>query len=168
MAETTPLSALAARFVDREVAEQLFAQPFAELGAWAGEAFVEGYCLRLLEEDQAGLVVGTVDLCGDLERLDASVATVADGLRVGDPVPYLLGDPDVTFHAVDRIIAAVIKKRLEHHRGFAVDRPWADLEEYITWWVVQGYAVRVAETTSVPRGDRAVGRLDVSTFSQTP
>jgi hypothetical protein len=144
LAESAPLSALAAGFVECEVAEQLRARPFAELGAWAGEAFVAGYSLRLVEEEHAGLAVATVDHGGDLERLDA---TVAAGLRAGDAVPYLLGDPGVIFRAVNRIIASVVENRLDHHRHHLADRACSGLQEYLTWWVVQGYAVRVAETT---------------------
>jgi hypothetical protein len=38
-----------------------------------------------------------------------------------------------------------VSNRLDHWREAVDDAAWRELEEYVTWWLVQGYAVRVAE-----------------------
>jgi hypothetical protein len=59
-----------------------------------------------------------------------------------------LGDEDVTVAALDRIIASEVTRRLQNWREDIDDEAWAELEEYITWWAVKGYALRVAEMAS--------------------
>ncbi len=60
---------------------------------------------------------------------------------------FLAGDERVVA-ALDRIIASEVNRRLEHWRDSVDDAAWAELEEYITWWVVKGYALRVAEVAA--------------------
>jgi hypothetical protein len=60
----------------------------------------------------------------------------------------MLGDDESIIAALDRIIGSEVDRRLDHWRESIDDKAWEELEEYITWWVVKGYALRVAETTT--------------------
>jgi hypothetical protein len=157
LAQAHPLSAPAKRFVDHAVGVQRTSQPLPEIGIWAGAALINGYCLRRVEEDEAGrsFSSGTprapgqpaADGPGDLEALDTAASTIAADLRAGDPKPHLLGSEECIFAALDRIIGSEVERRLDHWRDTIDDRAWAELEEYITWWVVKGYALRIAESS---------------------
>lgn len=150
LAQAHPLSPVAKRFVDRAVAVQRTSQPLPEIGIWAGAAVVNGYCVRRVEEDEAGVTFPAVPpppggLDEALDALDESASEIAAELRAGDPSPHLIGDGDRLFATLDRIIASEVERRLDHWRETVDDTAWAELEEYITWWVVKGYALRVAE-----------------------
>ena len=146
LAQTHPLTPLAKRYIDRAVGEQRTSQPLPEIGIWAGAALIVGYCLRRVEEDDAGFVLGAVGgAAHDLDRLEAEVAEVAADVRTGGSAEYLLGDEERTVAALDRLVHSEVDKRLEHWRDSVDDKAWAELEEYLTWWVVKGYAVRVVE-----------------------
>ena len=146
LAQAHPLSPSAKQFVDRAVALQRTSQPLPEIGIWAGAALVNGYCLRRVEEDEAGLrPEPAAEEVPDLDGLDASATAIAAELRTGDPAPHLLGGQDRIFTALNRIISSEVERRLDHLRDTIDERAWAELEEYITWWVVKGYALRVAE-----------------------
>ncbi|MBW3580384.1 MAG: hypothetical protein KY447_03885 [Actinobacteria bacterium] len=146
LAQTHPLTPLAKRFIDRAVGEQRTSQPLPEIGIWAGAALIVGYCLRRVEEDDAGLVLQAVPGAGyDLDALDAEVTDIAANVRTDAAGDYLLGDEDRTVAALDRLVHSEVDKRLEHWRDSVDDKAWAELEEYLTWWVVKGYALRVGE-----------------------
>ncbi|MBW3575510.1 MAG: hypothetical protein KY450_11675 [Actinobacteria bacterium] len=146
LAQTHPLTPLAKRYIDRTVGEQRTSQPLPEIGIWAGAALIGGYCLRRVEEDDAGLVLSAVEgTTYDLDRLDADVAAIAASVRSDGAREHLLGDDERTVAALDRLVHSEVDKRLEHWRDSVDDQAWAELEEYLTWWVVKGYALRVAE-----------------------
>jgi hypothetical protein len=150
LAQAHPLSAVAKRFVDRAVAVQRTSQPLPEIGIWAGAAVVNGYCVRRVEEEEAGVSFGPAPTAAgapDLDALDEAASDIAADLRGGDPSPHLVGDEERLFATLDRIIASEVDRRLDHWRDTIDDSAWAELEEYITWWVVKGYALRVAERT---------------------
>jgi len=139
---------MATRFVNKVIGEQRLGQPLPEIGIWAGAGLTTGYCLRRVEEDQAGVtLVPTVEPgspLGPPEPLEERTDVVAAELRqgVGD---HVLTDDETMVAALDRIIASEIERRLDHWRD-SIDEPArAELSEYITWWVVKGYALRVAE-----------------------
>lgn len=158
LAQAHPLSGDAKRFVDRAVGVQRTSQPVPEIGIWAGAALINGYCLRRVEEDEAGRPFEPASVShgsdkhgpGDLEALDTVASAVAADLRAGDPTAHLLGDQERIFAALNRIIGSEVERRLDHWRDSIDDRAWAELEEYITWWVVKGYALRVAESSLRP------------------
>ncbi|MDP8975074.1 MAG: hypothetical protein M3N28_01645 [Actinomycetota bacterium] len=149
LAQGHPLTPLAKRYVDRAVAQQRLDQPIVEIGIWAGYALTNGYCLRRVEEHAAGLVLAAaegVDL--DLDRLDEEAVRVAADLRGADAGRHILGDEEETIAALDSIIAGEVERRLDHWRDSVDETAWAELEEYIAWWAVKGYALRVAEMST--------------------
>ncbi|MHB1712642.1 MAG: hypothetical protein ACYCV7_14800 [Acidimicrobiales bacterium] len=150
LAQAHPLSPAATSSLNTEVHEQRASQPIAEIGDWAGAAIVTGYCLRRVEE--VAIVVhpvGRGDQRVDAEKPEAIdtdlVARIASGLRRGKAAQWLLVDEAVTVAALDRIIASEIDKRRDNWRDAVTDAAWGELEEYLAWWVVKGYAMRVAE-----------------------
>ena len=149
LAQAHPLTTLARQYIDRSVAEQRTSQPIPEIGIWAGAGAIGGYCLRRVEESEAGLDFEASD--GDLPDLDAleeATSTIAADLRSDGAGGHLLGDEDRTVEALDRIIASEVSRRLDHWKDDVDHAAWGELEEYLTWWVVKGYALRVAETVT--------------------
>jgi hypothetical protein len=147
LAQAHPFTSLAQRYLNRIVGEQRASQPLPEIGTWAGAALTGGYCLRRVEEDEAGLTLeasSEVDI--DLDRLDEVAVRVAADVRTGAGDHSLVDDERVVA-ALDRLVYTEVDKRLEHWRDSVDDKAWAELEEYLTWWVVKGYALRIAETT---------------------
>jgi hypothetical protein len=156
LAQAHPLSSLARRYLDWAIAGQRTSQPLPEIGIWAGAALLAGYCVRRVEEDDLGLEVAdlTVGVEITVEQLDEAAAEIAAEVRTGwgDSEPTVpLGHRDSSdeqrlIQALDRIVASEVANRLDHWRDSVDDAAWRELEEYITWWLVKGYAVRVAET----------------------
>ena len=150
LAQAHPLTALARRYVDRSVADQRTSQPVPEIGIWAGAATIGGYCLRRVEETEAGveLEASGEDQLPDLDALEETTSKIAAELRTDGAGGHLLGDEDRTIEALDRIIASEVSRRLDHWKDDVDQAAWGELEEYLTWWVVKGYALRVAETVT--------------------
>jgi hypothetical protein len=155
LAQAHPLSRSARRYLDWAVAGQRTSQPLPEIGIWAGAALLCGYCVRQVEEADLGLPTDAHEAESlTLEQLDAAATAIAADVRTGSvdsdrPVP--LGhrgapDDDRLIHVLDHIVATEVANRLDHWRDSVDDEAWRELEEYITWWVVKGYALRVAET----------------------
>ncbi len=148
LAQAHPLTALAKRYLDRAVAQQRLCQPIPEIGIWAGASLLNGYCLRCVEENDADVLLAAAtddSAFPDLDQLDDLATQVAAELRSETGNRHILGD-DGVFDALDRIINSEVNNRLGHWRDTIDDDAWAEMEEYITWWVVKGYALRVAET----------------------
>jgi len=148
LAQAHPLTALAKRYLDRAVAQQRLNQPIPEIGIWAGASLLNGYCLRCVEENDVDIQLvtsGDPAVFPDLDELDEVATRVAAELRSDTGSRHLVGD-DCVFDALDRIISSEVTNRLGHWRDTIDDDAWAEMEEYITWWVVKGYALRVAET----------------------
>lgn len=148
LAQAHPLTALAKRYLDRAVAQQRLSQPIPEIGIWAGASLLNGYCLRCVEENDADVHLATASddtVFPDLDELEEVATRVAAELRSDTGDRHLLGD-DAVFDALDRIISSEVSNRLGHWRDTIDDKAWVEMEEYITWWVVKGYALRVAET----------------------
>ena len=148
LAQAHPLTPLAKRFLDRSVEEQKASQPMAEIGMWAGAALLSGYCLRRVEETEAGLELAPDDESQpELDRLDEESARIAADLRTDAAADHLLLD-DRVIDALDRIIASEVSRRLDNWKDDVDQAAWGELEEYLTWYVVKGYALRVAETVT--------------------
>ena len=149
LAQAHPLTTLARQYVDRSVAEQRTSQPLPEIGIWAGAAAIGGYCLRRVEEAEAGLdLAAPAEDLPDLDALEEATSAIAADLRGDDATRHLLGDEDRTVEALDRIIGSEVSRRLDHWKDDVDEAAWGELEEYLTWWVVKGYALRVAETVT--------------------
>jgi hypothetical protein len=148
LAQSHPLTPLAKRYIDQAVAEQRLNQPVPEIGIWAGYALTNGYCLRRVEENAAGVVLSAADdVDVDIHRLDDEAERIAADVRTEGAGGHILGDEQEVIAALDGIIGGEVERRLDHWRDSVDDKAWAELEEYITWWVVKGYALRVAENT---------------------
>ena len=149
LAQAHPLTPLAKRFIDRAVEEQRTSQPMAEIGIWAGAALLSGYCLRRVEETEAGLdLAPDEDSQPELDRLDEESTRIAADLRTDEAATHLLSDDDRVIDALDRIIASEVARRLDNWKDDVDQAAWGELEEYLTWYVVKGYALRVAETVT--------------------
>lgn len=135
LAQAHALSAAAQRLMNRAVADEARTQPRPEFGAWAGSAFTQGYCLRRVEEGGADVVVTE----RPDDRLDEAASACAADVRSGG------GDP-TTVAALDLLVGSQVENRLEPWRDELDDETWASLEQYLTWWVVKGYGLRLAET----------------------
>jgi hypothetical protein len=149
LAQAHPMTPLAKRYLDQAVAVQRTSQPVDEIGIWAGAGMLKGYCLRRVEENDLDLhleAAGDEAALPDLEQLDEVAQRVAGEVRTDDGGDHFLGDADSIVEALDRIITSEVENRLDHWRESIDDKAWAELEEYLTWWVVKGYALRVAET----------------------
>jgi len=157
LAQAHPLSRLATRYVKRVVAQEGDSQPLPEIGIWAGGALLDGYCLRRVEEDlttvaSVGLDGGAGSGAGsdaereaELDRLDEAATAIAAELRSGTSGWRSPGTGAWTIAALDQLIGKGVERRLDHWRDAVDDAAWAELETYLTWWVVKGYALRVAE-----------------------
>ena len=149
LAQAHPLTPLAKRSIDRAVEEQRSAQPMAEIGIWAGAALLTGYCLRRVEETEAGLDLAPVeDAQPELEQLDEESTRIAADMRSDEASKHVLSDDDRVIDALDLIIASEVARRLDNWKDDLDQAAWGELEEYLTWYVVKGYALRVAETAT--------------------
>ncbi|MGH9122169.1 MAG: hypothetical protein ACRDYC_09535 [Acidimicrobiales bacterium] len=166
LAQTHPLTGLATRFVNQAVAQQRIDQPIPEIGIWAGSALIDGYCLRRVESEfgrtdavstpaaprtptregaSSGDIEGVVPAGADLAVLEAATSVIAADLRKGQVSSYEMVHEELTIAALDRLIARSVESRLDHWRDDIDAKAWDELSEYLTWWVVKGYALRVAE-----------------------
>ena len=150
LAQAHPLTTLARQYVDRSVAEQRTSQPIPEIGIWAGAATIAGYCLRRVEEAEAGveLAASGEDELPDLDALEEATSHIAAEMRSEGAGGHVLGNEDRIVEALDRIIGSEVSRRLDHWKDDVDQAAWGELEEYLTWWVVKGYALRVAETVT--------------------
>ena len=149
LAQAHPLTSLARRFIDRCAEEQRTSQPLPETGIWASAALLNGYCLRRVEEEDAGVRPEPAEEGAlGLDELEEAAARIAADLRTDEGARHVLGDDQRTVAAMERLIASDVERRLDHWRESVDKRAWTELGEYIAWWVVKGYALRVAETST--------------------
>ena len=145
LAQSHPMTEASHRYRQECSERERRQQPVTELGDWAGTALLVGYCLRRSEEQRVrtgGPADGPAPQGGiDLEEVTA----LSESLTVGDADSVTLLPATVTVAALDRIIAGEMDKRNEHLREQLDDASWAELEDYIAWWVIHGYALRACE-----------------------
>jgi len=148
LAQAHPLTGLAQELIAWMVSVERAVQTDAAVADWAGSELLAGYCLRRVEEDDAGLQYRPNPKQEvTLDQLDGVTREVATALRIGDPEPYLLGEPDEVFWALNGIITAEVDNRLQNFREEMDPAACDEFAEYVTAWVVTGYALRVAERT---------------------
>lgn len=153
LAQTHPLTPLAKRFIDRVAAQERTTQPLAETAIWASTALLTGYCVRRVEEADADLVLGpSPGDDPDLDSLDTAASEIAGRLRdegsLSPPHPDEHRGPTsdaMTVAALDRIIGSEVERRLGNWGDKVDAQAWSELADYVTWCVVKGYALRVAE-----------------------
>lgn len=140
LAQAHPLSPAAHRIVTSTVARESRSQPLEEAGVWAGAALTQGYCLRCVQEvasDRAADLAGALDD----DALDRAAVACADALRAGT-------GEELTVAVLDLLIESQVGHRLDQWRDDLEPSAWSELEQYVAWWVVKGYGLRVAETTA--------------------
>lgn len=130
--------------VDRERG----AQAHPEMGEWAGHAFTTGYCLRKVEEVDVNGSHPDVAEISELEAADNSASEVAATLRTTGLGALALFSESLVVDTLDRLILGEIDRRLDQWRDTTPPEVWRQLEDYLAWWVIKGYAFRVVETTS--------------------
>ncbi|MBA2280419.1 MAG: hypothetical protein M3527_01360 [Actinomycetota bacterium] len=163
LAQAHPLTATARRYMDAFVVEETESQPMPEIAVWASIAFLNGYCVRRVEEADAGVEEAAVPAfpasastdraAQHLEQLRPLVARAAADLRAGTADRFLLGPADRTIDALERIVASEVDRRLDHLRDEIDDEAWPETADYLAWWVVTGYAMRAVEV-AVPTAGR--------------
>lgn len=144
LAQAHPLTAGAEALIGRLVDREAATQPVAEIGRWAGTAMLTGYCLRVVEEERAG-VPAPADHA-DLDRLDSTADSVIAELRSGAEDAVVCDESDDVIAALDAIIAGEIDRHVDPWRERVGADAWRSLEDYIAHFAVKGYAIRVAET----------------------
>ncbi len=152
LSQAHPLSKVAERYVNRIIARERSSQPTPEIGIWAGYALTLGYALRKVEEVET-LGARLPTRTESPQVLDTRAGDIAAAVRTVGAECYLW-DEETVVGALDRLIAGEVERRLDHWRGTVTAATWRELEEYLAWWTVKGYALRVAETSVGDGGHR--------------
>lgn len=144
LAQSHPMSEVAAKYRQECFEGERERQPISELADWASTGLLVGYCLRRAEEveldsDRAPRPASGLAIDG------AEVGRIAEALRSGDAATVTLLPPADIVQSLDQLITTELDKRSEHLREQLSPADWAELEQYITWWVVHGYCVRASE-----------------------
>lgn len=144
LAQTHAFSPRCYRYVNRTVERQREEQSEPELGIWAGHALTAGYCLRSVEESDTG-ASPAADGADLPHSLDEASTVIAGRIRTEGAEAYLIYEEERVVTALDRMIEGEIERRLWAVKGQLDEATQEQLEEYLTWWVVKGYALRVAD-----------------------
>jgi hypothetical protein len=148
LGQSHPFTRRSYRYVNAVVERERAEQAADEIGVWAGQAITAGYCLRSVEEKESNASLQSGSAAQALpESLDAASSHVAQLLRTEGADPFLLSSEDEVVEALDHLIAGEIERRLGSW-GEADDideDAWTELEEYLAWWTVKGYALRVVD-----------------------
>jgi hypothetical protein len=75
------------------------------------------------------------------ERANAVAAEISDGVDY-----HFIGEVGAVISALDRLISTELEKRWETAKDYATTQDWELVEEYLSWSVLHGYCLRVAET----------------------
>ena len=148
LAQSDPFTLLARRSMDRAIEAERKAQP-GNFAIWATAAFTKGYCVRRVEEEDEGVTYSAVpaeDL-PDVDVLDAKTAEIVAALRSDDDAlhQYLISDEERLLDVLDQVIGSEVRNRIENTSQVLTSPARAELEDYLTYWVVRGYALRAAE-----------------------
>lgn len=155
LVQAHPLSSAAHRYVNQIVERERRERSPSEIGVWAGYALTTGYSLRRLEEVE---VIGerlAADESLSFEQLDASASELAGAIRTSGAEHHHLLPESVVVGALDDLIGGEIDRRLDALKGQIGEEAMGDLEEYIAWWLVKGYALRIAETLNADEPGRS-------------
>ena len=147
LAQSHPFTPLAKRISDQAIAAEREAQP-GDFSIWASSALTKGYCLRRVEEDDAGLVLGGAEESAlpSVDDLEAATIPVIKALQSPDaPLDFLIGDEEQMLDVFNQVIGSEVRNRLDTAPNNLSSRGRAELEDYLTYWVLKGYALRTAE-----------------------
>lgn len=149
LAQAHPFTRRSYRYVNGVVDHERQHQAAPEMGVWAGQALMAGYCLRRVEEQDGpdGRGPGAEAAAALPGSLDAAASHVAELLRTEGAEPYLLSREEPVVDALDRLIEGEVERRLgDWGEGERLDSDMqAELEEYLAWWTIKGYALRVVD-----------------------
>lgn len=149
LAQAHPFTRRSYRYVNEVVNHERQRQAAPEMGVWAGQALVAGYCLRRVEEQEGPEGRGPGDdVAASLPAsLDAAASHVAELLRTEGAEPYLLSKEEQVVEALDHLIEGEVERRLgDWGEGERLDEDMrAELEEYLAGWTIKGYALRVVD-----------------------
>lgn len=147
LAQSHPFTPLAKRVVDQAIEEERKAQP-GDFSIWASSALTKGYCIRRVEEDDAGMeLIGAEEASlPSIEEIEAATIPVIKALQSETvPLDFLIADEERMLEVLDRVIGSEVGNRLDNAPNSLTSRGRAELEDYLTYWVIKGYALRTAE-----------------------
>lgn len=148
LAQTEPFTQLAREVLDKAMAVEREAQP-GNFSVWANAAFTKGYCVRKVEEDDVAieLAVNTGDDFPPLERVLEVTDTIVTALRSEDIdlSEHMISSEERLFDVLDQVIGSEVRNRTDNADTNLSPRARGELEDYLTYWVVKGYALRAAE-----------------------
>lgn len=148
LAQSEPFTGLARRVLDKDMAAEREAQP-GNFSVWANAAYTKGYCVRRVEEDDVGmeLVAAPDESLPDVEKVLEVTNTIVTALRSDDIDlrPHMISDQDRVLDVLDQVIGSEVRNRTDNAGTNLNSRARLELEDYLTFWVVKGYALRAAE-----------------------
>lgn len=148
LAQTEPFTHLARQVLDKAMTVEREAQP-GNFSVWANAAFTKGYCVRRVEEDDVALelIANTGDDFPLLERVLDVTDTIVAALRSEDAdlSEHMISGEDRLFEVLDQVIGSEVRNRTDNADTNLSPRAKGELEDYLTYWVVKGYALRAAE-----------------------
>jgi hypothetical protein len=163
LAQSEPFTHLARQVVDQAMTTEREAQP-GNFAIWANAAFTKGYCARRVEEDDVNLqlVASPPEQMPVLDDVVAKSDAITIALRSDNAElhEHLISDEDRILDVLDQIIGSEVRNRVDNASENLSARARAELEDYITFWVVKGYALRAAEqatgaiTAAIPDANR--------------
>lgn len=151
LAQSEPFTNLARKVLDESMEAERKAQP-GNFAIWANAAFTKGYCVRRVEEDDSGLAftVAEDDAMPPKEEVEQETDRIAVALREDNAElhEHLIGNEDRLVDVLDQVIGSEVRNRLDNASGNMSARAKRELEDYLTFWVVKGYALRAAEAST--------------------
>jgi len=145
LAQAHPFTPQAQAYLKSIVAREQSVQPAPDIGIWAGYALTVGYCLRRVEENDTAKTMDFGETLEVSSDLDESSSEIADLIRTEKAEGLLLYPEPLVIEALDRIIAGEIERRLSNNSEQIDAATFEKFESYLAWWVIKGYAVRIAE-----------------------
>ena len=150
LAQSEPFTELARRLMSQWMDAERAAQP-GNFAIWANAAFTKGYCVRKVEEDDVAITFTDTppeDMPTE-EQVAAKTDEIVTALRSDDSdiSPHVISDEDRLFDVLDQIIGSEVRNRTDN-AGTISSRARVELEDYVTYWVVRGYALRAAEAAT--------------------
>ncbi|MGH7424707.1 MAG: hypothetical protein ACREJP_00885, partial [Candidatus Methylomirabilales bacterium] len=84
------------------------------------------------------------------EDLDTLSTELAEKIRTDGAQDLFLYPEPLVIDALDHLIGGEVERRLSHWAETIDEETFTELEGYIAWWTVKGYALRIAERRLAP------------------